>query len=72
MDGLPVPSELAGEDVMYDTHGESYVKVDRPRAYQLIDLPDYESHDVKLWSKSAGLEVYTITFEANIFEPEPF
>lgn len=72
MDGLPVPSELAGEDVMYDTDGESYVTVDRPRVYQLIDLPDYESHDVKLWSKSAGLKVYTITFEANIFEPEPF
>ncbi|MYD50571.1 MAG: redoxin family protein [Dehalococcoidia bacterium] len=72
MDGLPVPSELAGEDVMYDTHGESYVKVDRPRAYQLIDLPEYASHDLKLWSKSTGLEVYTITFEANIFEPQPF
>ena len=72
MDGLPVPSELAGDDVMYDTDGESYVTIDRPRVYQLIDLPDYESHDVKLWSKSAGLEVYAITFEANIFEPEPF
>ena len=72
MDGATVPSELAGEDVMYDTDGESYVTVDRPRVYQLIDLPDYESHDLKLWSKSAGLEVYKITFEANIFEPEPF
>ncbi|MYB48290.1 MAG: redoxin domain-containing protein [Dehalococcoidia bacterium] len=72
MDGLPVPSELAGEDVMYDTHGESYVTVDRPRVYQLIDLPEYASHDLKLWSKSTGLEVYTITFEANIFEPQPF
>ena len=72
MDDLPVPSELAGEDVMYDTHGESYVTVDRPRVYQLIDLPEYASHDLKLWSKSTGLEVYTITFEANIFEPQPF
>ncbi len=72
MDGAPVPSELAGEDVMYDTGGESYVTVDRPRVYQLIDLPEYGSHDVKLSSDSAGLEVYAITFEANIFEPEPF
>ena len=72
MDDLPVPSELAGEDVMYDTVGESYVTVDRPRVYQLIDLPEYASHDLKLWSKSTGLEVFTITFEANIFEPEPF
>ena len=72
MGGFPVPSELAGEDGMYDTHGESYVTVDRPRVYQLIDLPEYASHDLKLWSKSTGLEVYTITFEANIFEPQPF
>ena len=46
--------------------------VDHPRVYHLIDLPDYASHDLKLWSNSAGLEVYTITFEANAFEPEPF
>lgn len=72
MDDAPVPSESAGEDVMYDTGGESYVTVDRPRVYQLIDLPEYGSHDVKLWSDSAGLEIYAITFEANIFEPEPF
>ena len=72
MDGAPVPSESAGEDVMYDTGGESYVTVDRPRVYQLIDLPEYGSHDVKLWSDSDGLEIYAITFEANIFEPEPF
>ena len=72
MDGAPVPGELAGEDVKYDTDGESYVSVDRPRVYRLIDLPEYESHDLKLWSKSVGLEVFAITFEANIFEPEPF
>ena len=72
MDGAPVPTELAGEDVLYDTNGESYVTVNRPRVYRLIDLPDYGSHDLKLWSKSAGLEVYAITFEANVFEPEPF
>ena len=72
MDGAPVSSELAGEDVLYDTDGMSYVPVDHPRVYHLIDLPDYASHDLKLWSNSAGLEVYTITFEANAFEPEPF
>ena len=72
MDGAPVPSEFAGEDVLYDTYGESYVMVDRPRVYRLIDLPDYASHEVKLWSNSAELEVYAITFEANIFEPDPF
>ena len=72
MDDGPVPQEMAGEDVLYDTDGESYVTVDRPRVYYLIDLPEYGSHDVKLWSNSAGLEVYTITFEANAFEPEPF
>ena len=72
MDGDPVPPEMAGADVLYDTDGESYVTVGRPRVYQLIDLPEYESHDLKLWSNSAGLEIYAITFEANIFEPEPF
>ena len=72
MDDAPVPQEMAGEDVLYDTDGESYVTVDRPRVYYLIDLPEYGSHDVKLWSNSAGLKVYTITFEANAFEPEPF
>ena len=72
LDGEPVPLELAGEDVLYDTDGESYVAVDRPRVYQLVDVPDYASHEVRLWSDSSGLEVYTITFEANIFEPEPF
>ena len=72
MDGAPVPPEMAGADVLYDTDGESYVTVDRPRVYRVIDLPDYGSHALKLWSNSAGLEIYAITFEANIFEPEPF
>ena len=72
MDGGPVPSDFAGEDVQYDSDGESYVAVSGPRVYNLFNLPEYASHDLKLWSKSAGLEVYAITFEANIFEPEPF
>ena len=72
LDGAPVPHELAGEDVLYDTDGESYVAVGRPRVYQLVDLPDYASHEVRLWSDSSGLGIYTVTFEANVFEPEPF
>ena len=72
LDDAPIPQDFAGEDVLYDTDGESYIAVDRPRVYQLVDLPEYATHNVRLWSDSAGLEVYTVTFEANIFEPEPF
>lgn len=72
MDGASVPPELAGDDVMYDDDGDSYVVVDRPGVYRLIDLPEYGSHELKLWSDSDGLEIYAVAFEANIFEPEPF
>lgn len=72
MDGAPVPPEFAGDDLMYDNDGDSYLVVDRPDVYRLVDLPEYGSHELVLWSDSDGLEIYVITFEANVFEPEPF
>jgi hypothetical protein len=56
-----VPRERAGEDLRFDADGASYVEVDEPRLYRL--LQNTRRHVLKLSPRDAGTKLYALTFE---------
>ena len=64
VDGAPVTQEAAGTDVMYDDEGNSYVRVDSSRMYNLVDSDLFGGHELRLSSNSEDFELYAFTFGA--------
>lgn len=65
MDGKPLTKDQAGSDVTFDASGRSIVKVNQSRMYNIVRLPKFGTHELKLYVKSADLAVYSFTFGAN-------
>ncbi len=61
-DGEPLHPVNAGADVRFDDQGMSFVHVDRPRLYELVHNPDFESHQLELTFRAHGLALYAFTF----------
>jgi thiol-disulfide isomerase/thioredoxin len=66
VDDEPVKPEQAGLDIQWDDEGNSFVTVDEPRMYRIIQLDDFESHELKLTSNSDLFSVFAYTFGAYI------
>ena len=62
LDGLPLVSQLSGDDIMFDEEGNSFVLVDEPRMYGLVRTPQYGGFELKLSSNSDDFEVFAFTF----------
>lgn len=60
----PVKPEQAGLDIQWDDEGNSYIQVDEPRMYRVIQLDDFEGHELKLSSNSDQFRVFAYTFGA--------
>jgi thiol-disulfide isomerase/thioredoxin len=61
-DGRYLRPDNAGADIEYDDGGLSYVRVDRPRMYELVRNPDFEPHEVEMICHANGLATYAFTF----------
>lgn len=70
MDGEPLSSEDAGNDIWFDDEGRSFITVDEPRLYGLVRLDGFESHELTLSSNSDEFEVFAFTFGAYVLHPE--
>jgi thiol-disulfide isomerase/thioredoxin len=64
LDGKPLTPEQAGQDVQFDGQGNSFVPVDEPRLYGLVELDEFSSHDLRLSSNSTDFSLFTFTFGA--------
>jgi len=62
LDELPVKSEFAGEDIMWDSSGNSYIDVSGSRLYRLIKSPRFDGFELKLSSNSEHFELFAFTF----------
>ena len=69
LDGKPVDSNEAGTDIAFDQSGNSIVNVNRSDMYNLIKLPRYSSHELKISSNSDELAIFAFTFGSYITEP---
>ena len=63
-DGRPLTAGEAGTDIMFDSDGNSYFRVDEARMYRLVEIPQFEGHELKLSSNSSDMEVFAFTFGA--------
>lgn len=64
LDGQPVASERAGEDVR-----DGVITLDHPRMYSLIKADDVERHELTLETESDGLAAFAFTFTSCVAPP---
>ena len=64
LDDMPISSEAAGADVMFDAEGNGYIIVDAARMYNVVNLPEYGGHELKLRSNSPEFSLFAYTFGA--------
>lgn len=62
LDGMPLVPGNAGADIEYDDGGLSYVNVERPRMYALVETPEHGRHELELVFRASGLALYAFTF----------
>ena len=63
INGRPLSIEEAGPDVVV-TDGRSFFRVDGDRMYQVVALPKYGSHELRLSPNSDDFALYAFTFGA--------
>ena len=63
IDGRPLRSDEAGPDVMVSDEG-NIITVDELSLYEVVALPDYSSHELKLSSNSMDFALFAFTFGA--------
>ncbi len=62
LDGQPLMPDQAGSDVMFAKDAESYIIVDGPRMYRIVDTPTFQEHELTLSSNSDAFELFAFTF----------
>ena len=71
VDDEPVKEEQAGLDVQWDDEGNSYIRVEEPQMYRIIQLDDFDGHELKLSSNSDQFRVFAYTFVGLRRDPTP-
>jgi len=64
LDGNPLTPAQAGQDLQFDDAGNSFVLVNQPRMYRLVQLDRFSSHQLRLGVKAPGLSLFSFTFGA--------
>lgn len=62
LDGAFLTPENAGADIEYNDGGVSYIKVDRPRMFELVKQAVHGMHELELIFRAGGLALYAFTF----------
>ncbi len=62
IDGRPLTAEEAGEDIRFDDQQRSFIRVNEPRHYALVELPTFGQHELKLASNSDNFAIFAFTF----------
>ena len=63
LDGRPLTQDEAGQDLIVEA-GRSYLLVDSPRLFAVVELGRFEAHELKLASNSDRFALYAFTFGA--------
>ena len=63
IDGRPLRSEEAGADVLI-ADGRSFFSVDEARLYEVVALPEFGGHELRLSSTSNNFSLFAFTFGA--------
>jgi hypothetical protein len=69
LDDRPLSREEAGPDITWNDNGESVMQIRETRLYQMVELPEFGKHELKLKTNSAGLAIFTVTCGVFDFGP---
>ena len=63
VNGIYLTEENKGEDIMIGEDGESYLMVSDPKAYKLVEHPEFQQHQVlQMFSLSDDFGLFSFTF----------
>lgn len=62
LDGLPLPKDLAGDDVRIDRDGKATVTLKDHRMYRLVNAKMYHRGTLKLKTASGNVQLFAFTF----------
>ncbi len=62
LDGANLDSTNKGEDVVIEDDGRSFLIVDEPRLYSVVQAPGYGTYDLTLSSNSPDFNLFAFTF----------
>ena len=62
LDGHPLARDEAGQDISYDELGRSVLLITEPRMYQLVRLPEFGPHELKLGFGGEEVAAHSFTF----------
>ena len=54
--------EQAGDDVLFDDEGRSYLHVTEGKMYKAVEVPEYGEFILKLSSESSNFAIFAFTF----------
>ena len=63
IDGRPLLPEEGGADLVVE-NGRSFFRVDQGRMYEVVSLPEFGVHELKLSSNSSDFALFAFTFGA--------
>ena len=70
LDGEYLTEENAGSDIQFGEDGETYLLVEQPRLYEIIDSPGYTQGQVlRMSSNSNNFGLFAFTF--GVYEAGP-
>lgn len=58
----PLPQHYLGSDIIVAEDGTTFIRVDEPKMYNLVQLPEYSGHELKLLSNSEQFSIFAFTF----------
>lgn len=61
-DGHPLTPENSGADISFDEKGNSYIRVERPRMFNIIRNKEFGEHTLKLIVSSPALSLFSFSF----------
>jgi hypothetical protein len=70
LNDAPLEPGQAGVDIMWDDTGNSFLVVDEPRMYRIVEIPEFGGHELKLSSNSHDFRIFAYTFGAFKNDPE--
>jgi thiol-disulfide isomerase/thioredoxin len=65
-DSKPLTKENAGIDIRFDDDGRSYIMVDSPRLFNIINNVEFGQHALSLKTKSPGFQLYSLSFVTGV------
>ena len=65
----PLPDDGRGSDIIVDADGNTFFEIDEARMYNLVRLPEYGGHDLKLITDSDRFSVFAFTFGSYAYGP---